>query len=198
MLRPVGTSARFEVLARGYVGRRVASTVSYVEDGPVRLVIDPGMVRHRDAILAPLRRLRVRPEEVTDVVLSHHHPDHVLNCALFPEARVHDHWAIYRSDRWMSRPAEGFRISPSILLWETPGHTPQDITTLVGTARGVVACTHLWWNSRGPTPDPLASDNRAILRHRRRVSSVASRIVPAHGAPFAIRRPLVGRSSGGS
>ncbi len=177
--------ARYEVLTRGYAGRRVASTVSYVEENGVRLVIDPGMVRHRDAILGPLARLGVRPGEITDIVLSHHHPDHALNCALFPGARVHDHWAIYEDDRWVSRPAEGFRLSPSILLWETPGHTPQDITTLAGTPKGVVAFTHLWWNSAGPTPDPLASDPRALLRHRRRVLGVASRIVPGHGAPFS-------------
>ena len=190
--RPRRSTARYEVLARGYVGRRVASTVSLVEDGEVRLVIDPGMVRDRRAILAPLARRGLRPEEITDVVISHHHPDHTLNCALFPEARVHDYWAIYRADRWEGRPAEGFEISPSILLWETPGHTPQDVTTLVGTPEGIVAFTHLWWTSTGPTPDPLASDNRAIRRHRRRVLSVASRIVPAHGAPFVPRR---GRSA---
>ena len=185
---PQGSAARYEVLTRGYVGRRVASTVSYVEEGDLRLVIDPGMVRDRRAILTPLARRGIRPEEITDLVISHHHPDHTLNCALFPEARVHDHWAIYRGDRWESRPAEGFRISPSVVLWETPGHTPQDITTLVGTREGVVAFTHLWWRSTGPTPDPLATDNAAIRLHRRRVLSVASKIVPAHGAPFVPRR----------
>ena len=184
---PVARSARITILHRGYVGRRVASTVSYVEDGPARIVIDPGMVASDSAILAPLARLRVRPASVTDVILSHHHPDHTLRTALFPYARVHDHWAIYSGDRWISRPAEGFAVSPSVRLWETPGHTPQDITTLVGTARDVFAFTHLWWNARGPTPDPLAADNGSIRRHRRRVLGVATAIVPGHGAPFRTR-----------
>lgn len=192
MARPLGVSvpranARFELLCRGYIGDRVASTVSFIEEGPLRAVVDPGMVSSRDVILAPLRRLGVRPEDVTDVVLSHHHPDHTINCALFPNAKVHDFWATYDGDRWISRRAEGRHLSPSVVLLETPGHTPQDITTLVGTPVGTVALTHLWWNSRGPTPDPYASDERELERQRRRVMTVARTIIPGHGAPFRVR-----------
>ena len=181
------SQAQVNVLFRGYVGRRVASTVTYIKEGPFRAVVDPGMVPSPRAILTPLTRLGVRPGQVTDVVLSHHHPDHTMNVALFPRARVHDFWATYRADRWISVPAEGRRISPSVMLLETPGHTPQDVTTLVGTTDGVVALTHLWWNSRGPTPDPLAADERELERQRARVLRFADRVIPAHGAPFRHR-----------
>ena len=88
----------------------------------------------RAAILDPLRNLGVDPSYVTDVVFSHHHPDHTLNAALFENARFHDHWAIYRGDSWTDRSAEGFQVSAGVRLIETPGHTPQDISTLVTTA----------------------------------------------------------------
>jgi glyoxylase-like metal-dependent hydrolase (beta-lactamase superfamily II) len=182
------SKATVEVLFRGYVGSRVASTVSYVEEGSFRAIVDPGMVPSRESILAPLRRRGIRPEKITDVILSHHHPDHTVNCALFPNARIHDFWATYHQDRWTSVPAEGRRLAPSVELLETPGHTPQDITTLVGTPRGGVALTHLWWNVRGPTPDPYAVDERELERQRRRVSAVAEQIIPGHGAPFRIRK----------
>ena len=139
----------------------------------------------RDAILGPLANLGVSPDGVTDVVISHHHPDHTVNIALFPSARVHDHWAIYHGDVWDSRPAEGFELAPGISLLETPGHTPQDITTLVGTEDGVAALTHLWWHSEAES-DPLANDLAALHRHRDRVLDVATLIVPGHGAPFAV------------
>ena len=180
----LGRRATVRVLTAGYVGDRVASTVSYAEEGRRRIVIDPGMVARRDRILAPLRRRGISPDQITDLVLSHHHPDHTVNCALFPRARIHDHWAEYLGDRWTSRPAEGLRLAPSVLLLETPGHTPQDITTLVGTPDGVVAFTHLWWNSDGPRRDPYATDPAELLRQRRRILSVARTIVPGHGAPF--------------
>jgi glyoxylase-like metal-dependent hydrolase (beta-lactamase superfamily II) len=181
------SKAMVEVLFRGYINSRVASTVSYVREGRFRAVVDPGMVPSRASILGPLAGSGVRPEQITDVILSHHHPDHTVNCALFPNARIHDFWAMYDRDRWTSRPAEGLHLAPSVVLLETPGHTPQDITTLVGTAEGVVALTHLWWNVRGPTPDPYASDERELERQRQRVASVAGRVIPGHGAPFRLR-----------
>jgi glyoxylase-like metal-dependent hydrolase (beta-lactamase superfamily II) len=182
--RPTASEAALHVLFTGYLGDRVASTVSFVADGELRLVVDPGLVPAPRAILEPLAALRMGPEAVTDVVLSHHHPDHTLHAALFPNARVHDFWAVYKGDLWDSRPAEGVELSPSVRLIETPGHSPQDITTLVGTPDGVVACTHLWWTATVPVEDPYATDPEALHAGRRRVLEVASLVVPGHGPPF--------------
>jgi len=162
---------------------RVASTVVVVQDGDRLVVIDPGFVPDRAEILNAVTRFG-GPVAVTDVVFSHHHPDHTVNAALFPDAHYHDHWAIYRHDTWRMRPAEGYQLSPSVSLIETPGHTPQDITTLVATDEGVAACTHLWWSEEGPPEDPFAVDPDALHAGRARVLERANLIVPGHGAPF--------------
>jgi glyoxylase-like metal-dependent hydrolase (beta-lactamase superfamily II) len=182
-------SAEVHVLFSGYVDTdrspwSVASTVTYVRDGDAHVIVDPGFVPGPRSILDPLRDLGVDPGAVTDVVLSHHHPDHTVNAALFPGARLHDHWAVYRNDTWLMRPAEGFQVSDSVRLIETPGHTPQDVTTLVGTADGTVALTHLWWSPQGPAEDPFAADAAALHAGRARVLDLATLIVPGHGAPF--------------
>lgn len=187
--RPSAASAVVHVLTDGYADMApspwsVASTVSYIRDGETHVIVDPGMVPGPHSLLDPLRDLGVRPEDITDIVFSHHHPDHTVNAALFPAARIHDHIAIYQKDTWLARPAEGFEISGSIRLIETPGHTPQDITTLVGTDEGAVALTHLWWSAAGPPEDPLATDSAALHEGRARVLDIATRIVPGHGAPF--------------
>jgi glyoxylase-like metal-dependent hydrolase (beta-lactamase superfamily II) len=189
--RPGSSTAEVHILFNGYAKdgdapevSLVASTVGFVRDGEVRVIIDPGMVPDPIAILGPLAALGESPVNITDVVFSHHHPDHTLNAALFPNARFHDYWAIYKADTWNSREAEGYHLSPSIRLIETPGHTPQDITTLVGTSDGVVAFTHLWWFATGPADDPLADDSTALHTNRLRVLRVAKLIVPGHGVPF--------------
>jgi glyoxylase-like metal-dependent hydrolase (beta-lactamase superfamily II) len=182
--------AEFHVLCDGYLSGddddRVGSTVSLAVDGPVVVVIDPGLVSSRSAILDPLDAHGVGVDDVTDVVVSHHHPDHTMNVALFPNARLHDHWAWYRDDLWNSRPAEGFELSGGIRLIETPGHTPQDISTLVDTDEGLVVATHLWWTATYPPEDPYATDPEALHRNRARVRvlpNLAS-IVPGHGPAF--------------
>ncbi|MEW9555845.1 MBL fold metallo-hydrolase [Nonomuraea sp. NPDC050783] len=183
---PAGRSASYAVLYTGYGAPGVASTVGYIEDGDLRVVTDPGMVRHRSLILDPLRALGVAPEQVTDVIFSHHHPDHTLNAALFPDARFHDHWAVYQGDRWTWRDADSHELSPSIRLIRTPGHTAEDITTLVGTGGGVVAFTHLW-NDETSVGDRHAVDLAALHAGRRRLLGVADVIVPGHGPAFGVR-----------
>jgi glyoxylase-like metal-dependent hydrolase (beta-lactamase superfamily II) len=178
--------ARLNVLCSGYVGDRVASTVVLIRDGDAVVVVDPGMVASRAEILGPLAELDVRPDEVTDVVFSHHHPDHTLNAALFARARFHDFWAIYQDDVWTDRPADGFQLSPSVQLLATPGHTAQDISTLVTTGHGLAACTHLWWSSDGPAIDPLAADQELLERSRARLLALdPAMIMPGHGKPFS-------------
>jgi glyoxylase-like metal-dependent hydrolase (beta-lactamase superfamily II) len=181
---PNADSATVEILTAGYYGRGVASTVGLIRDGALTVVVDPGMVRDRALILDPLAALGLRPEDVTDVVFSHHHPDHTINAALFPAARYHDHWAIYEGDVWTSRDAEGFELAASIKLIRTPGHSAEDITTLAHTADGIVAFTHVWWDGEGPTEDPFAVDMEQLHASRARVLAVADLAVPGHGEAF--------------
>ena len=183
-----GTAQVF-VLHEGYVreeadGERVGSTVTLILDAGRVIVVDPGMVAGRDGLLGALAACGPAPDEVTDVVFSHHHPDHTVNAALFPRAAIHDHWATYRGDLWISREPGDFALTPSVRLIATPGHTAEDITTLAATADGVYACTHAWWGPDGPEVDPLAADQAALEHSRPRILAVASVIVPGHGPAF--------------
>jgi glyoxylase-like metal-dependent hydrolase (beta-lactamase superfamily II) len=175
--------AELDILFTGYVSGGVAGTVSLVRAGDRIIVVDPGMVPDRSAILEPLAAHGVAPADVTDVVVSHHHPDHTWHIALFPNIRLHDYWATYERDVWDSRPAEGVEVAPGVRLLETPGHTREDITTIVDTDDGVAALTHLWW-SGDIAGDPRAWDLDRLMHHRTRVLEIAEMIVPGHGPPF--------------
>ncbi|HVA22153.1 MAG TPA: MBL fold metallo-hydrolase [Candidatus Micrarchaeia archaeon] len=182
--------ARLDLLAIGYARdesddvSRVGSTIVLVRAGAAVVVVDPGMTADRAALLASLAAQGCSAADVTDVVCSHQHLDHTMNVALFPAARVHDHAAEYQGDRWLARPAEGLVLAPGVTLLATPGHTAEDLTTLVETADGPVACTHLWWSAAGPADDPYAPDRAQLRRQRERVLALTARIVPGHGAPF--------------
>jgi glyoxylase-like metal-dependent hydrolase (beta-lactamase superfamily II) len=188
-LLPRAGSAQVHVVHEGYVReedgqQHVSGTVTLIIDGDAVIVVDPGMVASREELLAAVAQHGVQPGVVTDVVFSHHHPDHTVNAALFPAARIHDHWAIYDGDLWISREADGARLSPSVALIASPGHTGEDITTLAAAPNGVHACTHAWWAADGPAVDPLGTDQGALAASRARILDIATVIIPGHGPAF--------------
>jgi glyoxylase-like metal-dependent hydrolase (beta-lactamase superfamily II) len=120
------------------------------------------------------------------VVFSHHHPDHTVNAALFPAARIHDHWAMYVGDRWIDPTVtptgrNSGRRSGCCALRGTPPRTSPRVASTLGE---VFACTHAWWGANGPADDPLGSDAGALHASRELLLSFASVIVPGHGAAF--------------
>jgi glyoxylase-like metal-dependent hydrolase (beta-lactamase superfamily II) len=185
---PGGSASAF-VLHEGYAGRdgddaRVAGTVTLIIDGEAVIVVDPGMVASRRDLLTALGEHGFGGADVTDIVFSHHHPDHTVNAALFPAARIHDHWAMYIGDRWVDRDADGVELGPSVRLVRTPGHTAEDISTVASTKDDIVVCTHAWWTAGGPARDPLAASLDTLHASRELLLSVATMIIPGHGAAF--------------
>ena len=187
MQLPTARSARVDILLEGSLtstGGGVASSCTLIRDGDRAIVVDPGMAPSAASILDPLIALGVRPEDVTDVVLSHHHPDHTLYAGLFPNAAVHDHWAIYRGTDWEDSECDGRVLAPSVLLVRTPGHTAEDLATVVGTPDGVVVCTHSWFNAETTVDDESPEDQDALHASRSAILEAASLIIPGHGAAF--------------
>jgi glyoxylase-like metal-dependent hydrolase (beta-lactamase superfamily II) len=186
---PVTGTAQVHILHEGYARdagdvSKVASTVTLILDGGAVIVVDPGMVASREQLLAALAAAGPAPGDVTDIVFSHQHPDHTVNAALFPAARIHDHAAMYLGDEWTDRPADGLVLSPSVRLMSTPGHTVEDISTVAATPDGSYVCTHAWWGADGPADDPYAPDRGVLRASRQRLLEVATVIIPGHGPSF--------------
>ena len=176
------------LLHAGYAHDRVGSSVVLVRDGDALIVADPGMVAHRSRILDPLAAHGVAPDDVTHVFLSHHHPDHTVNIALFPNAEVVDFWARYKDDLWLDHDGDGYRLAPNSTLWLTPGHTAEDASLIVRADDAVYAMTHLWWKEdRTPEIDPLGDDQEAIEAGRARVLAEVDIVIPGHGPAFTVR-----------
>ena len=121
---------------------------------------------------------------MTEVVLGHHHPDHTIHAGHFPNAAIHDHWAIYRGTSWEDSDAEGRVLAPSVILARTPGHTAEDISTIVGTPEGIVVCTHCWFTGETTVDDEAPDDADQLHASRASILEIADRIVPGHGPAF--------------
>jgi len=122
--------------------RHVAGTVALIRGEQAVIVADPGMVRDRALIVDALAKEGVSPHEVTHVFVSHHHPDHTVNIALFPNAEVVDFWAVYKGDLWRDH-ADGYTIAPAL-----PCCAPRAIRKRM---------RHSWWRpSTARTCSPIS------------------------------------------
>ena len=183
--------ATVELIHPGYIrdGGHVGSSISLIRDGDAIIVADPGLVASRSLILEPLAARGIAPGAVTHVFLSHHHPDHTLNVALFPNAEVFDFWGRYRDDLWLDHGGDGWQMTDHAQLWLTPGHTEEDASLVVEADDGVYALTHLWWHpDRTPEIDPVAPDQAILETQRARVLAAADIVIPGHGEPFRTGR----------
>ena len=174
------------LLHAGYAGdRRRLRPSCLVRDGDALIVVDPGMVAHRSLILDPLRDLGVAPEAVTHVFCRHHHLDHTINIALFPNAEVVDFWARYQRRPWLDHDGDGY---PSVRT-RSCGRPPATPTRAPrSSSRPTTASTrmtHLWWLAdRTPEIDPLGDRPGGLDADRERILAAADIVIPGHGGPF--------------
>ena len=128
---PSPTMTTVHLLHAGYNGDRVGSSITLVRDGDALIVVDPGLVARRSQILDPLRELGVAPEAVTHVFVSHHHPDHTINIALFPNAGSSTSTRATRTTCGSTTPGDGYELARTASCGLTPGHTDRDASLIV-------------------------------------------------------------------
>ena len=140
-----------DILIQGFPGKTLHhgglgwSTVPLLRSYDEVILIDTGSYSYRDPLLERLKRLGLGREDVTGVVLTHCHWDHICNYPLFPQAKVFVpdddlEWALAQpigtwhvpefhveklgTDRRVVRVRDGDEFLPGLRAVATPGHTP--------------------------------------------------------------------------
>uniref|UniRef100_UPI00398EB698 metallo-beta-lactamase domain-containing protein 1-like isoform X2 n=1 Tax=Pristiophorus japonicus TaxID=55135 RepID=UPI00398EB698 len=144
--------------------------------GPRVVMVDTGNPWDREVILQSLARHGLEPKDVSFVVCTHGHSDHVGNLNLFPDATFIVSYDICRGDIYLShdfRAGLPFTIDEHLEVFATPGHCGSDVSVLVrGTEQGtVVVCGDLFeregddgsWQQLSEDPQLQAQHREKIL-----------------------------------
>ena len=186
------------------------SSVCLVRAEQRLLLFDTGSYGDRSLLLETLREQNVRPEEITDLFLSHFHYDHVLNYDLFDNAVVHlsaieydyvqnrgfkaagDHYVPAMIFPALAGKMQVFtgrvEIAPGISTVPLGGHTPGLSGLLLENERVLIASdaiknAHDFQFNKIP---PVFGDPAQAAANYRLAANIADVIVPGHDSPFRI------------
>jgi glyoxylase-like metal-dependent hydrolase (beta-lactamase superfamily II) len=173
------------------------------------VLVDAGMAGSLDAIRAGLERVGARWDDITDVVLTHGHEDHVGGLAdviansnrAVVWAGIGDHSAIAFEGELRSL-VEGGAVRDLRVL-QTPGHTPGHCSLVLEEEAilfaGDIAGSMAGRLTRGPAPF-IAHPEEAERSLRRVAGLDFDRILFGHGAeiqdPVSELRSLLGAERG--
>lgn len=187
VVRPVLTG---RIVRRGAEIVEACSSVTLVESGGVKVIVDTGSPDSEDRLLTALERMDVEPALVKYVVNTHMHMDHCGNNGLFTGARVVAH-------ELESPPLGSLKISgrqgliKGVEIVPTPGHSEGSISVFVTGERRCAVC-----GDAIPTRDNFEKwlppfiniDRKLALASMELIRSWADVIVPGHDSPIEVGR----------
>jgi len=190
------------VLQAGYSklvnDKYLANGTSTLIVGPkFKLIVDTLSPWDKDLLLASLEKHKVTPDEITHLVCTHGHPDHVGNNNLFVGDGV-THivgWSIHHMDCYSDHPFKDgavLHIDENLEVMPTPGHTLDSVSVKVKTDIGTVIVTgDLFEKEEDLLDDNIwkeagSEDSVLQLLNRNKVLDLADYIIPGHGPMFQV------------
>jgi len=111
------------------------SIVYLVKFQDTNILVDTSSKENGEELIKYLKELKILPEDINLIILTHAHYDHVGNINLFPKAKVYgDFNKSINEDNTRDKldnilPVEEFPFK-EFKFYKTPGHTGEDIVIL--------------------------------------------------------------------
>lgn len=178
------------------------ATITLIEDKENNYIIDPGCFGEGDIILLSLQSIDLKPKDITKVLITHNHPDHLGNIGLFKNATIYLPDSIFETKNpnyfklmpanFYTKPGESLDIgSKNIQIISTPGHAGWDFSVLYhGKKERILIAGDLFWSKEDYEKDSefleLCANPEMQKKSRRYIKEELKPelIIPGHGGAF--------------
>lgn len=164
--------------------------------GPPHCIVDTMTAWDSSKIVEALKLSNLTPDDISYVICTHGHSDHIGSNHLFRKALHFVGFSISQGEKYFLKPdfseGEEYEISKLIKVVPTPGHTLQDVSVIVNTGKNTYAITGDLFEKEEDIEDEsiwisAGSDNETLQReNRRKVMRIADYIIPGHGPMFKV------------
>jgi glyoxylase-like metal-dependent hydrolase (beta-lactamase superfamily II) len=169
--------------------------------GPEPVVVDPGYQTQGDMLAGALAARGLAPEEVTTVLATHLHSDHVSALPQLGEVDLHVHELELESphgragrgarDNARIHPlsGDGGEVLPGVRWIHTPGHSPGHVAFLVESRDGLVAIAgdtlgpDPSWFAQMTLPEDHPERDAHLAAFRRLREAGPAEVIPGHNPP---------------
>jgi glyoxylase-like metal-dependent hydrolase (beta-lactamase superfamily II) len=176
---------------------------TYLIDGEMTILIDPGHTRHLDKVFAQMEKDGLSPEKIDLLLITHSHPDHMEGAETFLEKPVkiamgrEEERYLLESGKMlfdmMGMPLPKVRIDfylkegelrvkdKVFQIHESPGHSPGSLTIYWPERKVLFSGDVVFYGGIGRT-DFLEGDSKMLMQSIERLSHLDTELLlPGHG-----------------
>ena len=182
--------AEVKILIQGFTSDggegETCPTITLVRDKNIIMVVDPGVLKSQQLLIAALNKEGLKISDVNYVFITHSHLDHYRNIGMFAEAKTIEYFGVWDKGLCDDRPEH---LTSDVEIIKTPGHNYDALSLLVKTEIGLVAIVgDVFWRENYPDNDVYASEPEKLKESRKQVLALADYIIPGHGGMFKIKK----------
>jgi len=190
--------AKVKILLTGYfewVGEnkcRASSTVTLIQDRRKNILVDTGTSSNQKKLIKALSELQLEPKDIDYVVITHSHTDHLENLGLFSQAQSINVFEIKTGDVFqisLEILQKGEKqLTKNVRLISTPGHTPECVTVIVETEKGIIAIAGDLFVKKQTEKGVFVENKKMWQQSREKILKLADYIIPGHGPMFKVKK----------
>lgn len=179
------------VLREGTLVKDARSSVTLIDAGAKRIVVDTGYLGEDGIITDSLAARGLSPTDIDFVVNTHLHLDHCGCNLLFRQS-------VFYADKRESPPiyfrqaVDGEELLPGVKFLSTPGHTEGSVSVVVKSegktyviAGDAIPTVE---NYKDMIPPAININPKLAKKSMERILKIADIVVPGHDAPFEVLR----------